>query len=150
MAYTKIYEGVTFPPGTTHPPNVYFKNCTFLATNTLGEGSLIDGCKFQKCCPTKYQNAPSRVVKSRVINSTLESVTLDKDTFGHNNTNTGYKVTDNSWTREGITHGEGIKVEVCNTPCTGISISPNDNAYIDQCYDNTCNPRGIINEEKGG
>lgn len=150
MAYQQYYKGQTFPPGSTFPDHVMFESCTFKATCTFGVGCHFDGCKFQRCCPRPNNNSPSKIKSGIVVNSTLESVSLDANTLGHNNTNTGYMVTDMSWSRAGVTHGAGQSSDRMENCCLGVTISPTDVGTFPPCDVNPSdNIRGIQNESKG-
>lgn len=149
MSYTKIYKGVTFPPNSKFPDFCYFDGCTFQATCTFGVGCHFINCTFQKCCPKYYRNQPSQVKSAIVIDSTLESVSLDNNTLGHNNKNTGYMVTDMSYTRDGVTHGTGQRSDSMQNCCLGVSISPTDVGVVATCKPCEENVRGIKNEQKG-
>lgn len=150
MAYQQVHKGKTFPPGSTFPDFCKFENCTFQATCTFGVGCHFITCTFQKCCYPHYNNSPSQVKSGIVVNSTLESVSLDKNTLGHNNKNTGYMVTDMSYIREGVTHGtaqRSDKMECCEL---GVSLSPTDVGVVAVCPDAICKkPRGIKDGHKG-
>lgn len=80
---------------------------------------------------------------------TLESVSLDANTLGHNNKNTGYMVTDMSYKRDGITRGTGQSSEKMDCCTLGVSISPTDVGVVATCDPCAENWRGIKGESKG-
>lgn len=149
MSYQQVLKGQTLGPGATFPDYCYFENCTINATCTFGVGCHFVGCTFKRCCPKPNTNKPSEIKSGIVVNSTLESVSLDNNTLGHHNTSTGYMVTDMSYKRSGVTHGEGLSSEKMDC-CTGVSISPTDVGPVAQCEQDICRtPRGIYNETGG-
>lgn len=80
---------------------------------------------------------------------TLESVSLDANTLGHNNKNTGYMVTDMSYKRAGIVQGTGQNSERMDCCTLGVSISPTDVGVVATCDPCVENWRGIKGESKG-
>lgn len=149
MSYQQVLKGQTLGPGATFPDYCYFENCQIKATCTFGTGCHFVGCTFLKCCPKPNSNAPSQIKSGIVVDSTLESVSLDENTLGHNNTNTGYMVTDMSYSRRGITHGTAQSSTAMDC-CAGVSISPTDVGAVAQCPEALCkDARGVYNEHSG-
>lgn len=146
MAFQKIFKGQTFPPNTVFPEHCYFEGCTFQASCKIAAGSVVKGCTFVKCCPKPYSNPNSEVKDSIVVDSTLEYVTIDKGTLSVNNKNTGNRVQDNGWKRDGVVVGSEEKFCLCYcvfpTPCQqGVSVPPKDGEKPEAQPVTTCMPK---------
>lgn len=144
MSYRKVYKGQTFSPGTKFPEYCYFEGCTIQATCTFGVGCHFINCTFQKCCPSQNNNPPSEIKAGIVENCTLEAVSLDAETLGVNNKNTGYKVQDLSWSRGGIVRGNAKAVCLCYCqppePCNGVSLASREDKTPTPEPVATCSP----------
>ena len=149
MASQQVHKGKTFPPGSSFPDYCEFENCTFQATCTFGVGCHFIGCNFQRCCPKHNNNRPSEIKSGIVVNSTLESVSLDANTLGYNNRNTGYMVQDMSYKRDGIVHGTGQRSDQMDCCALGVTLSPTDKGVVITCDPCSENARGIKGESKG-
>lgn len=150
MSYKKVLKGQTLGPGASFPDNCYFENCIIKATCSFGPGCHFINCTFQKCCPKNNNNQPSKVKSGIVVNSKLESVSLDKNTLGDNNTSTGYMVSDMSYKRDAVGHGQGFNSTEMQNCCAGVSISPTDVGPVALCPGEVeKTKRGIYNEKTG-
>lgn len=120
----KVYQGVTFPPYTTHGDGCVFTNCTFLAPNDFGKGCVFKDCNFERCCPPYYNNRWSKVGEGGVVDGGYwDYVTFGKDTTLKSGGGGSYSM------EEGVTkdagaksRGRGISVEGSGHIVTGESM----------------------------
>lgn len=100
----KVYQGVTFPPYTTHGDGCVFTNCTFLAPNDFGKGCVFKDCNFERCCPPYYNNRWSKVGEAGVVDGGYwDYVTFGKDTTLKSGGGGSYSM------EEGVTKDAGAK-----------------------------------------
>lgn len=120
----KIYQGVTFPPNTTHGDGCVFTNCTFLAPNDFGKGCVFKDCTFKRCCPPHYNNRWSKVGEAGVVDGGFwDYVTFGKDTTLKSGSGGSYKMEEGVVKDTGAkTSGSGIKVEGSGHIVTGKSV----------------------------
>lgn len=132
----KVYQGVTFPPYTTHGDGCVFTNCTFLAPNDFGKGCVFKDCNFERCCPPYYNNRWSKVGEAGVVDGGYwDYVTFGKDTTLKSGGGGSYSM------EEGVTkdagaksRGRGIAVEGSGHIVTGESVLKMGDA-ICECED---------------
>lgn len=93
MPFVQYITGGTLGPGANFGDDIYFENCTILASCKFGERCFFINCKFQKCCPKAYSNPNSELKKGCFLKgTTLEYVTIPSGCVLYNCQNTGNRV----------------------------------------------------------